>query len=59
MKTKREWEEIWRHFNRLQKRVMASESITTKREFFEEPAQERLDFYQWMQTQCGQYSCYI
>lgn len=59
MKTKKEWNEIWKHFNRMQKRVLCPECRLTEEEFFEEPEQERLDFYQWMQDQCGQYACYI
>ena len=49
--TEQDWFELWKHFNRLQKRVMADK--TTKKEFFAQPPKERLEFYQWMQNQCG------
>ena len=57
MKTKQEWNTIWSHFNRMQKRVMADK--TTKAEFMAEPESDRLEFYEWMQKQCGQYSCWM
>jgi len=53
----RNWEQIWKHFNRMQKRVMATK--TTKKEFFAESEAERLDFYNWMQQQCGEYACWM
>lgn len=56
-KTKQEWEEIWQHFNRMQNRVMYDK--TTKKEFFEQPEDERIDFYNWMKKQCGEYACWI
>jgi len=52
-----EWETIWQHFNRMQKRVMADK--TSKKEFFAEPEKDRLEFYRWMQRQCGQYACFM
>lgn len=54
--TKTDWEAVWAHFNRMQKRVMADK--TTKKEFFAESESERMDFYRWMQQQCGEYSCW-
>ena len=53
----KEWNTIWTHFNRMQKRVMAD--ITTREEFFEQPEEERLEFYDWMQKQCGEYACWM
>lgn len=55
--TKAEWSEIWSHFNRLQKRVMANK--TTKAEFFTQSPEERIKFYEWMMKQCGEYACYM
>jgi len=52
-----DWESIWKHFNRMQVRIMAD--LTTREEFFAQPEEERLEFYSWMQRQCGQYACYI
>jgi len=57
MKTKQEWNRIWSHFNRMQKRVMADK--TTKKEFMAESEADRQEFYEWMQRQCGSYSCYM
>ena len=57
LKTKEEWKRIWDHFNRMQKRVMADK--TTKKEFFAESEEERIKFYEWMQKQCGEYSCWM
>ncbi len=57
MKTKQEWNEIWKHFNRMQKRVMVDK--ITRKEFFEGCEEERMDFYKWMQLQCGSFACYI
>ena len=53
----KEWQEIWKHFNRMQKRVMADK--TTHKEFFAESEEERISFYNWMQRQCGSFACYI
>jgi hypothetical protein len=52
-----DWNEIWKHFNRMQKRVMADK--TTRKEFFAQSEEERMSFYRWMQQQCGSYACYI
>lgn len=52
-----DWKGIWSHFNRMQKRVMADK--TSKSEFFAEPIDERLRFYDWLQSQCGEYSCWM
>ena len=41
----------------MQKRVMADK--TTKKEFFAESEQNRLEFYAWLQKQCGEYSAWI
>lgn len=57
MKTKAEWNKIWSHFNRMQKRVMADK--TTKEEFFAQPEDERMEFYNWLQQQAGQYSTWM
>ena len=57
MKTKQEWNRIWSHFNRMQKSVM--DTKTTKKEFMAKSEKERMDFYNWMQQQCGQYACYM
>jgi hypothetical protein len=57
MAKEHDWNEIWKHFNRLQKRMMATK--TTRREFFEQPEDERLDFYNWIQRQAGEYSCWM
>ena len=51
------WTKTWQHFNRMQKRVMADK--TTKKDFFSQPEQERWDSYQWLQNQCGEYSCWM
>ena len=55
--TKNDWNAIWKHFNRMQKRVMATK--TTKKEFMAQPESERLDYYNWLQKQCGGFACYI
>ena len=52
-----DWNKIWQHFNRMQKRVMADK--TTKKEFFAESEQNRLEFYAWLQKQCNEYSAWI
>ena len=52
-----EWEHIWQHFNRMQDRVMADK--TTREQFFAQPAEERMEFYNWLQSQCGQFACYV
>ena len=52
-----EWEKIWQHFNRMQLRIM--DDITTKEQFFSESEESRLEFYNWMQDQCGQYACFM
>ena len=51
------WDRIWRHFNRMQRRVMATK--TSRLEFFAQPEDERMAFYEWLQQQCGGYSCYM
>ena len=56
-KCRGEWDRIWRHFDRMQKRVMATK--TSKEEFFAQPEDERMAFYEWLQQQCGGYSCYM
>ncbi len=56
-KTREDWAKIWAHFNRLQKRVMATE--TTRKEFFAQSETDRLEFYSWVQNQCGAYSCWM
>ncbi len=53
----RDWNKIWSHFNRMQKRVMADK--TTKKEFMAQPESERIDFYNWLQKQCGEYSAWM
>jgi hypothetical protein len=45
------WEKMWSRFNRIQKSVMTSDSMTTKEEFFAESEGERLKFYNWMMNQ--------
>ena len=57
MKTAQEWNRIWSHFNRMQKSVMATK--TTKKEFMAESETERLAFYEWIQRQCGEMSCWM
>ena len=52
--TAQDWEEIWNHFNRMQKRVMATK--TTRREFFTGSDLERREFYNWLRKQCGEYA---
>ena len=52
-----DWEAIWQHFDRMQKRVMAT--TTTRERFFDEPELDRLEFYQWMQVQCGSNACWM
>ena len=49
-----DWPEIWEHFNRMQQRIM--DSITTKEEFLAESELDRMDFYNWMKNQCGEYA---
>ena len=51
------WENIWQHFDRMQQRVMADK--TTKEEFFSQPESERLEFYNWIQKQCGEFAAYM
>lgn len=48
--SKKEWNEVWKHFNRIQKRVMSTK--TSKAEFFAESEDERWDFYCWICKQC-------
>lgn len=55
--TKHDWNNIWSHFNRMQKRVMYDK--TTKKEFFSQPRAERLEFYNWLQKQCGEHACFM
>ena len=55
--TRTEWTKVWNHFNRMQKRVMADK--TTKAEFFAEPEEARMEFYRWLQNQCGEYACWM
>ncbi len=57
MRSKTEWNRIWQHFNRMQQRVMADK--TTREEFMAMPEGERMDFYGWLQGQCGEYACWI
>ena len=52
-----DWNNIWLHFNRMQKRVM--EDKVTKKEFMAEPEDDRMEFYHWMEKQCGEYSCWM
>ena len=52
-----DWNQIWKHFNRMQKSVMATK--TTRQEFFAESEKERMDFYRWLQRQCGQMACWM
>lgn len=51
-----DWNKIWRHFDRMQS-IMADK--TTRSEFFAQSEEERMEFYLWLQRQCGQYACYI
>ena len=46
----------WEHFNRMQKRVMASQ--TTKTEFFAQPDKDQFEYYNWMQNQYGSNACF-
>ena len=48
-----DWEQIWQHFDRMQQRIMATK--TTRDEFFEQPEDERMDFYNWLKNQAGDY----
>jgi len=52
-----DWEEIWQHFDQMQQRAMHDK--TTRDEFFEQPEDERLEFYRWLQDQAGEYACYM
>ena len=52
-----DWDVIWEHFDRLQQRIMAYE--TSREDFFAESVDERLKFYEWMQTQAGEFSCHM
>jgi hypothetical protein len=51
-----DWQGIWEHFDRLQKRIMGDQ--TTQAEFMAEPIADRLEYYQWMQNQFGPNSCF-
>lgn len=51
------WEDIWSHFDRMQQKVMAD--ITSREEFFAESEKKRMEFYDWMMCQCGEYACYM
>jgi hypothetical protein len=55
--TVQDWNEVWKHFNRMQRRIMADK--TSKSEFFAQPESERLEYYRWMQQQCGEYACWM
>lgn len=50
-------EQIWHHFDRMQQRIMVDK--ITKEEFFEQPEDERMEFYRWMQDQCGEIACWV
>jgi len=52
-----DWEKVWSHFNRMQKKIMYD--ITSRADFFAESESDRIEFYNWMQNQCGQYACYM
>ena len=52
-----DWDGSWEHFDRLQQRIMADK--TSREDFFAESVDERLKFYEWMQTQAGEFSCHM
>ena len=56
MRTKQQTE-MWDHFDRLQQRVMAD--ITTEEDFFNESEDAQVEFYDWMQRQCGEHACWM
>ena len=46
---------MYDHLERMQTRVMAKESIMTWEQFAKEPHHERVDYYNWMRKQSGEY----
>lgn len=42
------------HLDRMQRRVMASDSLVTEEEFRAEPEDEQRRYYNWMCQQCGE-----
>ena len=51
-------EKMWQHLNRMQKRIMAKPYIT-KAEFLAQPESDQIEFYSWIQKQCGSNACFM
>ena len=45
-------EEQWRHFDSIQRRVMAD--VISRDEYFSQPEKEQDDFYKWILNQCSE-----
>lgn len=45
------WDRVYSEFNRKQRRIMAKDSMTTKRQFMAESPAERAEFVRWMLSQ--------
>ena len=45
-------EEQWRHFDSIQRRVMAD--VISRDEYFSQPEKELDDFYKWILSQCSE-----
>ena len=51
-----EQERRWQHFDRMQKKVMAT--YTSKEEYFAESEVEQIEFYNWLRDQCGEFDSF-
>ena len=45
---------MYDHLDRMQKRVMAKDSMVTWQEFASESYSNRVRYYNWMRKQCGE-----
>ena len=46
---------IWKHFNNMQKAIMASDSQVARQEFFAEPVSEQREYFNWMRSQSSNF----
>ena len=46
--------DLYPHFDRMQKAIMAPCSQTTRTEFEAMPVEEQRGYYQWLRRQCGE-----
>ena len=48
-------EQTWEHLNRMQKNCMDKGSLVTRYQYFNEPVEERREFYNWMRKQVNEF----